>query len=98
MPDITDVSIGASLDPALALPLDTQHRLGSNTHEVELPPVYEGKGTLTTDIIGEDFPTEEELATLNRSADRIPWKVFTVAFVELCERFSYYGTTVVCES
>ena len=96
--DITDVAAGTIHDPALALPPDTKHRLGSNAHEVELPPVYEGKPTLATDIIGEDFPTEEELATLRRTAGKIPWKVYTIAFVELCERFSWYGTTVVCES
>lgn len=43
------------------------------------------------------FPTEEEMKTLRRIPDKIPWKAFPIAFVELCERFSYYGTTVVCE-
>jgi POT family proton-dependent oligopeptide transporter len=43
-------------------------------------------------------PTEEELATLRRVSGQIPWTAYTVAFVELCERFSYYGTTAVCES
>ncbi|KKY30629.1 putative oligopeptide transporter [Diaporthe ampelina] len=42
-----------------------------------------------------DFPTAEELNTLRRVADKIPWSVLTIAFVELCERFSYYGTTAV---
>lgn len=42
-----------------------------------------------------DFPTAEELNTLRRIADKIPWSVLTIAFVELCERFSYYGTTAV---
>lgn len=42
------------------------------------------------------YPTEEELRTLRRVSDKIPWTAFTVAFVELCERFSYYGTTAVC--
>jgi POT family proton-dependent oligopeptide transporter len=26
----------------------------------------------------------------------VHWTAYTVAFVELCERFSYYGTTAVC--
>lgn len=43
----------------------------------------------------EDFPTEEDLHTLRRVADYIPPKLFTIAFVELCERFSYYGTIIV---
>jgi hypothetical protein len=44
-----------------------------------------------------EIPTEEELATLRRVSGQIPWTAYTVAFVELCERFSYYGTTAVCE-
>lgn len=43
-----------------------------------------------------EIPTEAELHTLRRVADKIPLRVYTIAFVELCERFSYYGTTVVC--
>lgn len=46
----------------------------------------------------DDEVTEEELHTLRRVSGKIPWPAFTVAFVELCERFSYYGTTVVCKS
>ncbi|KAA8644902.1 hypothetical protein EYZ11_007492 [Aspergillus tanneri] len=42
-----------------------------------------------------DIPTEEEFATLRRVSGPIPWTAYTVAFVELCERFSYYGTTAV---
>ncbi|EXJ82163.1 POT family proton-dependent oligopeptide transporter [Capronia coronata CBS 617.96] len=45
-----------------------------------------------------NIPTPEELHgphALRRVAAPIPWSVYTVAFVELCERFSYYGTQVV---
>lgn len=42
------------------------------------------------------FPSDEDLRTLRRVAGSLPWTTFTVAFVELCERFSYYGTTAVC--
>jgi POT family proton-dependent oligopeptide transporter len=42
-----------------------------------------------------DLPTDEELETLTRVPAPIPWKVFTIAFVELVERLSYYGTIVV---
>lgn len=47
---------------------------------------------------GERHPTPEELSgpnALRRVAAPIPWSVYTVAFVELCERFSYYGTQIV---
>ncbi|RBQ75631.1 hypothetical protein FVER53590_07951 [Fusarium verticillioides] len=41
------------------------------------------------------FPTAEELDTLRRVPNKIPIKLFSIAFIELCERFSYYGSTVV---
>lgn len=42
-----------------------------------------------------DYPTPGDLASLPRVPAPIPWKVFTIAFVELVERMSYYGTLVV---
>lgn len=51
--------------------------------------------------MGDEDPTEEELYgpnALRRVSAPIPWAVYTVAFVELCERFSYYGTQVLCMS
>lgn len=45
---------------------------------------------------GREYPTEEEERTLRRVSDTVSWTAYTVAFVELCERFSYYGTTAVC--
>ncbi|EHA18067.1 hypothetical protein CBS63078_3619 [Aspergillus niger] len=44
---------------------------------------------------GREYPTEEEERTLRRVSDSVSWTAYTVAFVELCERFSYYGTTAV---
>ncbi|KAK7436702.1 hypothetical protein VKT23_018957 [Stygiomarasmius scandens] len=41
------------------------------------------------------FPTEEERLTLRRVSDRIPWAAYLIAIVEMAERFSYYGSTVV---
>lgn len=43
-----------------------------------------------------DFPTDEDLHTLRRISGEVPWAAYTVAVIELCERFSYYGTTAVC--
>ncbi|KAK2018518.1 POT family protein [Colletotrichum eremochloae] len=42
-----------------------------------------------------DKPTEEELNTLRRVSGPIHWGIYTVAFAELCERFSYYGSSVL---
>ncbi|CAA7270518.1 unnamed protein product [Cyclocybe aegerita] len=41
------------------------------------------------------FPTEEERATLRRVPDTIPWNAYLIAIVELAERFSFYGSSVV---
>ncbi|TLD14614.1 hypothetical protein PspLS_10987 [Pyricularia sp. CBS 133598] len=42
-----------------------------------------------------DKPTEEELQTLRRVSGKIKWSLYTIAFAELCERFSYYGSAVL---
>lgn len=60
------------------------------------------------------FPTEEELHSLRRISDSIPWNAYrrfilylfififfhspppvVIAVIELAERFSYYGSSVV---
>jgi len=88
--------IGAKHDPALAAGPDMMHELGPEAHAVELPPVYDGKATMQAEYLASpDFPTFEELKTLRRVSDKVPIRVYAIAFVELCERFSYYGTTVV---
>ncbi|CAJ0544579.1 Ff.00g036870.m01.CDS01 [Fusarium sp. VM40] len=43
----------------------------------------------------DDLPTEEELHTLRRVSGKIKWAMYTIAFVEACERFSYYGSAVL---
>ncbi|KAF4980533.1 hypothetical protein FZEAL_3468 [Fusarium zealandicum] len=43
----------------------------------------------------DELPTEEELHTLRRVSGNIRWSMYTIAFVELCERFSYYGSSVL---
>ncbi|KAF2277375.1 PTR2-domain-containing protein [Westerdykella ornata] len=65
--------------------LDTRH---STTDSLGPPVEFE------EDLEGEE-PTEEDLATLPRISGKIPWIAFTVGFVELCERFGYYGCQVV---
>lgn len=45
------------------------------------------------ELYGENvtFPTEEEIATLRRVADKMPIGAFAIVIVELCERFAFYG-------
>lgn len=62
----------------------------------------EDKETFSHDVLSTtdsedwpDKPTEEELRTLPRVSGKIKWSMWTIAFVELCERFSYYGSAVL---
>lgn len=54
-----------------------------------------------TDILrgpnGEIYPTAEELLTLRPVKGKIGWVIYTIAIVEMVERFSYYGTTTICK-
>ncbi|KAH7126966.1 peptide transporter PTR2-A [Dendryphion nanum] len=50
---------------------------------------------LTTATRTASTPTGNDLQTLRRVSAPIPWKVYTIAFVELVERMFYYGTTAV---
>ncbi|KAL2855569.1 PTR2-domain-containing protein [Aspergillus pseudodeflectus] len=51
--------------------------------------------TEENEVLHKLHPTKEEMQTLRRVAGPLNWISFSVAFVELCERFSYYGTTAV---
>jgi POT family proton-dependent oligopeptide transporter len=64
--------------------------LSSASHE-------ESRGEKELDGIhdGLEFPNDEEIATLRRVPDRIPWAAYLIAFIELAERFSFYGSSVV---
>lgn len=44
-----------------------------------------------------EYPTEHEMSTLPRVSGKVRWTAYTIAIVEMCERFSYHGTTAVCE-
>jgi POT family proton-dependent oligopeptide transporter len=108
--DAMDNVVAARHDPALALPPDEKHELPPSAHATEQPRVLGGGGTgirvagnyLDADKDGhigqegDEWPTEEDFATLRKVPDRISWAAYTVAFIELCERFSYYGTQVIC--
>ena len=47
------------------------------------------KDDIDTPVGGE--PNAREQRTLKRVGERLPWAVFLVAIIELCERFTYYG-------
>jgi hypothetical protein len=92
--DVPDVQAGALTDlPSVPLaPVSEKH------HEVDAAYNKE-VATSESESLVDGYPTPEELdgeSALRRISAPIPWAVYTVAFVELCERFSYYGTQVVC--
>ncbi len=96
--DVADVQAGALTD------LPSEHRVSVSAKAGEhVSPAYDEKvhelASSDTEELVEGYPTPEELEgenRLRRISAPIPWAVYTVAFVELCERFSYYGTQVVC--
>lgn len=49
----------------------------------------------TSDYSHDDEPSDEDFHSLRRVSDKIPWKAYTIGFVECVERLSYYGTTAV---
>jgi proton-dependent oligopeptide transporter, POT family len=105
-----DNVVGARHDPALALPPDQKHAI-PDAHKVEPAPMLGGRGGtglrakgnyLEADADGhvgqegDEWPTDEDLVTLRKVPDTVSLAAYTVAFVELCERFSYYGSQVIC--
>ncbi|OJD12921.1 hypothetical protein AJ78_06548 [Emergomyces pasteurianus Ep9510] len=66
---------------------------GNNEKTVGAAVYNSSHGSL--DDINRQAPTLEEMQSLRRIPGKIPWISFSIAFVELCERFSYYGTIVV---
>jgi len=81
-------------DTALDIGPDIKHQV-PGSGDVEVAPYFEGTGTAQLAYIGEDMPTDEELRILPRVPAKLKIGAYTIAFVELAERFSFYGTTVV---
>lgn len=79
-------------DPLSKQPTPTKDELETPS-ERSLDPIEE------KDAIGEKVtPTTEELASLRHVPGSIPKVILAIAFVEMCERLSYCGTVIVCES
>ncbi|PWN26018.1 putative PTR2-Di-and tripeptide permease [Jaminaea rosea] len=95
------------MDLALAEANADEHRAETRIagHEDKVHPlahiehgVDNEKAEVTEDEYGNQFPTEEEKNTLRRLPESIPWTAWTVAFCELAERFSYYGSVQVFQN
>ena len=67
-------------------PDDSQHP--DTPPEMKLESYHTGLSLAT--LSDSDEPAELD-PSLRRVSDKLPWSAFLIAFVELCERFTYYG-------
>jgi len=83
------------LDPGPPLGTVDELRAGKGSIDVSNVPAYSSQGD--NGLLDDDypFPTEEELQTLRRVSGKINWAAYSVAFCELGERFSYYGSSIL---
>lgn len=101
MPADDAVQVALGVDPARVDASGDPERKHPEAHAVAPPPFLpsEGKATLQDSYLSDDsrddLPTEEELRTLPRVSAGINWKIYTIAFVELVERMSWYGVTAL---
>lgn len=87
------VEIAKAIEPSAAIQ-GTEKELVAGRGSIDpekYPPAYES----TDDDDREDKPTDEELRTLRRVPAKLYLPIWTIAFAELCERFSYYGSSVL---
>ncbi|KAJ5915311.1 peptide transporter ptr2 [Penicillium verhagenii] len=85
-------------------PVPMLHGSSEKLREVKLEEAKTIDSALSGDIVSippagnpiqKVYPTDEDLRSLRRIPGSISWVTYGIAFVELCERFSYYGTTAV---
>lgn len=85
------------LDPGPPMGTVDELKAGKGTMDLNIKGDVVGVSPASSD--GEDAlddqPTDEEMHTLRRVAGHIKWAAYSVAFCELAERFSYYGSSVL---
>lgn len=82
------------LDPGPPLGTVEELHAGKGSIDVtKVPASSNGDGGLLDD--DEEQPTEEDMHTLRRVSGHINWAAYSVAFCELGERFSYYGSSIL---
>jgi len=97
---LTPLQQAATLDPSFKDTSGDPERKHPELHTTG-PPAYlqsEGKAGIQESYIAsdrDDFPTIEEMHTLRRVPQHVPIRIFTIGFVELVERMSYYGTVAL---
>ena len=92
------MSSGPALDTVDTTPVDPSAT--TRRHKVEsLQEKQEASTSATERSVGpngEQYPTDEDWATLRRVYGKVNWMIYIIGIVEMCERFAYYGTTAVC--
>lgn len=92
------MSSGPALDTVDTTPVDPS--AATRHHKVEsLQEKQEASTSATERSVGpngEQYPTDEDWATLRRVYGKVNWMIYIIGIVEMCERFAYYGTTAVC--
>ncbi|KAJ0367512.1 hypothetical protein COL154_003166 [Colletotrichum chrysophilum] len=78
--------------PAIEKGVNSEKKPGA--YQGDLLPANDSHETLTGPN-EEIYPTLEEQTTLRRVHGKVSWLIYTIGFVEMCERFAYYGTTAV---
>ena len=74
------------------LPTALDNRIGLLGPEKDAEGPDDSSSVSDVSEIGEQA-SEAEKATMRTISDKLPWSAFLVAFVELCERFTYNGLT-----
>ncbi|KAL3471220.1 POT family-domain-containing protein [Aspergillus californicus] len=95
IPDTNEIGDTAAQRSVERLPLEKDMKKLGKVPSVEELPASKESATDDNEVLHKIYPTQEEMRTLRRVAGPLNWVYFSVAFVELCERFSYYGTTTV---
>ena len=92
------MSSGPALDPVDTAPVDpSAPTTGLNEESLyEKPEASTSATERPVGPNGEQYPTEEDWATLRRVYGKVNWMIYIIGIVEMCERFAYYGTTAVC--
>ncbi|KAK2757413.1 oligopeptide transporter [Colletotrichum kahawae] len=88
-PDLDMVDAAQADYPAIEKGVNSEKKPGAYQGDL-----VESHETLTGPN-GEIYPTLEEQATLRRVHGKVSWLIYSIGFVEMCERFAYYGTTAV---
>lgn len=97
--DIVDYAEGYAKSVPFPGEESLSHGLGDKSDRARDQKVIERSGALSLnesvdnelDGSGCEYPTEEDLLRLRKVSGKVPWTAYTIAFIELCERFSYYG-------